>query len=291
MPARRGPAPVLASHSEASVGVLKFYPRSTDSLSWGASRRATALKRIEVIPLAGIPEVKVGADIAKLILEAARERGVEFVDRDVIVVKQKAVSKAEGRVLRLAEVTPGKRALSLARKEGKDPRLVELVLREAVRVVRAGHGVIITETRHGFVCANSGIDQSNVGRGQVALLPEDPDLSARRIRLALERSTGEHLAVVVTDTFGRPWRRGQTDVAIGCSGIEPLFSYAGLKDKFGYELRVTEPAVVDEIAGAAELSLGKLNGGPAAIVRGVEYKRGEGGVRGLIMRRSRDLFR
>jgi coenzyme F420-0:L-glutamate ligase/coenzyme F420-1:gamma-L-glutamate ligase len=154
-----------------------------------------------------------------------------------------------------------------------------------------GHGVIITETRQGLVCANSGVDRSNVGRGQAALLPADPDLSARRIRRGLEARTRRRLAVVVTDTFGRPWRKGQTDVAIGCSGIEPLLSYRGRRDAFGYELRVTEPAVVDEVAGAAELAVGKLGRIPVAIVRGMEYNRGRGGVRTLVMERSRDLFR
>ena len=249
------------------------------------------MKRIEVIPLEGIPDVFEGDDIADLVLRAVQRRGLALEDRDVVVVKHKIVSKAEGRVVRLDTVVPGSRARSLAKREGKDPRLVQLMLAESVRVVRAGHGVIITETRHGFVCANSGIDQSNVGSGSVALLPLDPDRSAQRIRRDLERQTGKRVAVVVTDTFGRPWRLGQTDVAIGCSGVLPLVAYAGRKDKFGYELRVTEPSVVDEIAGAAELAIGKLKGIPAAIVRGAEYTRGEGGVRSMVMPPDRDLFR
>ena len=232
-----------------------------------------------------------GSDLAKLILASARRAGERLADGDVVVVKQKVVSKAEGRLVKLSTVSPGTEAVSLAAKEGKDPRLVELVLRESVRVVRSGHGVIITETRQGLVCANSGVDQSNVKPGYATLLPADPDLSARRLRTKLERSTGRKLAVVVTDTFGRPWRRGQTDVAIGCSGIVPLVSYRGMKDTAGYELRVTEPAVVDEIAGAAELATGKLGRMPAAIVRGATYTRGEGGVSLLIMARERDLFR
>lgn len=245
---------------------------------------------IEVMPIPGIPEVREGADLAKLILEALSRR-LKLRDGDVVVVKQKVVSKAEGRVVRLSDVVPGRRAAALARRHGKDPRLVELMLRESVRVVRAGHGVIITETRHGFVCANSGIDQSNVGDGLVALLPVDPDGSARKIRKGLESKTKKKIAVVVTDTFGRPWRLGQTDVAIGCSGIEPLVPYAGKKDRFGYELRVTEPSVVDEVAGAAELAVGKLAGIPAAVVRGTEYVRGDSGIRSVIMPRGRDLFR
>jgi coenzyme F420-0:L-glutamate ligase/coenzyme F420-1:gamma-L-glutamate ligase len=249
------------------------------------------LDRIEVLPIVGIPEIKRGADLVSMILDAARKASAGIQDGDVFVVKQKVVSKAEGRVVPLAGVTPSRRAKSLAGEHGKDPRLVELILKESVRVVRAGHGVIITETKHGFVCANSGIDQSNVGRGHAALLPVDPDRSARRIRRGLESATGKKLAVIVTDTFGRPWRRGQTDVAIGCSGIDPLLPYAGKKDQFGYQLRVTEPAVADEIAGAAELAIGKLTGIPAAIVRGTTFRRSDAGARSIVMPKKRDLFR
>jgi len=251
----------------------------------------SSVNRIEVIPLSGIPEVAKGDDLAALILQSLERGSLALEDGDVLVVKHKVVSKAEGRTVRLDSVVPGRRARALAKREGKDPKLVELVLREAVRVVRAGHGVIITETRQGFVCANSGIDQSNVGKGSVALFPLDPDRSARRLRLRIEKLTGKKIAVVVTDTFGRPWRLGQTDVAIGCSGVLPLVEYSGKRDKFGYELRVTEPSVVDEIAGAAELAIGKLKGIPAAVVRGAEYARGEGGVKSMLMPRDRDLFR
>lgn len=249
------------------------------------------MTRIEVTPIRGVPEVRSGSDLGNMIFEGLRSSRLSLKDGDVLVVKQKVVSKAEGRVVRLSKVVPGPRARRLAREQGKDERLVELVLRESVRVVRAAHGVIITQTRHGFICANSGVDQSNVGAGLVALLPKDPDMSAARIRETLEGKTGARLAVIVTDTFGRPWRLGQTDVAIGCSGIAPLLKYVGKKDRFGYELRVTAPAVVDEIAGAAELAMGKLQGIPAAIVRGATYERGGKGARSLIMPRSRDLFR
>jgi coenzyme F420-0:L-glutamate ligase/coenzyme F420-1:gamma-L-glutamate ligase len=249
------------------------------------------LQKVEVFPVSGIPEVETGSDIAELILRALRRNNFKLRNRDVVVVKQKVVSKAEGRLVALDSVKPSGRALKLASEQGKDPRLVELILKESVRLVRAGHGVIITQTRHGFVCANSGVDQSNVEEGHVALLPADPDVSASRIRKKLQSVTGKDLAVVVTDTFGRPWRKGQTDVAIGCSGITPLVSYVGKKDRFGYELRVTEPAVVDEIAGAAELAVGKLKGIPVAVVRGVEYTPGGGGVKYLLMERRRDLFR
>ncbi len=249
------------------------------------------LGKVEVFPLRGLPEVGKGSDVAGLVIAALRRSGVRLQDRDIVVVTHKIVSKAEGQVVRLSEVVPGRRARALAKAESKDPRLMELVLRESVRVVRSGHGVVITETKHGFVCANSGVDQSNVGNGYASLLPADSDLSARRIRKALEDRTGRHLAVIVTDTFGRPWRRGQTDVAIGCSGIDPLVSFRGRVDRFGYALKVTEPAVVDEVAGAAELAKGKLDRVPVAVVRGVKYADGEGGVRSLIMQRKRDLFR
>lgn len=247
--------------------------------------------KVEVLPIVGIPEVRKGSNVPGLVLAALDRSRMQIKDKDILVVKQKIVSKAEGQVVRLSDVVPGRRAVSLAKAEGKDPRVIELVLREAVRVVRKGHGVIITETKHGFVCANSGVDQSNVGQGWASLLPADSDLSARRIRQTLENWTGKQLAVVVTDTFGRPWRRGQTDVAIGCSGIDPLLSFRGREDRFGYALRVTEPAVVDEVAGAAELVMGKLDRVPVAIVRGVNYGRGGGGAKSLIMKREIDLFR
>jgi coenzyme F420-0:L-glutamate ligase/coenzyme F420-1:gamma-L-glutamate ligase len=249
------------------------------------------LSRLQVIPVSGIPEVEPGDDLGKLILGGLRKSRARLADHDVVVVKQKVVSKAEGRLLNLEYVRPGEMAARLAREQGRDPRLVEVVLREAVRIVRVGHGVIITETKQGFVCANSGVDKSNVRGGYVALLPVDPDKSARTLRLTLERRTGRRLAVIVTDTFGRPWRKGQTDVAIGCSGIRPLLSYRGKRDQYGYSLRVTEPAVVDEIAGAAELVLGKLSFTPVAVVRGATYSRGEAGARALVIEKEMDLFR
>ncbi len=247
--------------------------------------------KLEVFPLKGMPEVEEGADLPLLVVSALRKSMIQLEDGDIVVLKQKLVSKAEGKVVRLDSVLPSRMAQELAREEGKDPRLMELVLREAVRVVRRGHGVVITETKHGFVCANSGVDQSNVGTGFASLLPTDSDRSARKIRRALEAKTKKRLAVIVTDTFGRPWRRGQTDVAIGCSGINPLLSFRGRKDRFGYSLRVTEPSVVDEVAGAAELVMGKLEGVPAAVARGVNYTRGESGIRSLLMSKERDLFR
>ena len=249
------------------------------------------MKKLEVFPVGGFPEVQKGADIAATFLAAAKRSKLRLKDGDVVVIKQKIVSKAEGRLVRLSEVKPGTRAKKLAEEQGKDPRLVELVLRESVRVVRAGHGVIITETKQGLVCANSGVDRSNVKPGYAALLPVDADASARMIRKGIEAGTRKRVAVIVSDTFGRPWRKGQTDVAIGCSGMEPLLSYLGKTDRYGYELRVTEPAVADEIAGAAELATGKLTRIPAAVVRGAKYQRSESGAKSVAIEKEKDLFR
>lgn len=251
----------------------------------------TRMKKVEVYSIEGVPEIAAGCDLPKMFLRSISREGLSLRNGDVVVVKQKVVSKAEGRVVALASVNPSNRAVRLAGELEKDPRLVELILKESVRVVRAGHGVIITETRHGFVCANSGVDQSNVGPGLASLLPTDPDRSAKLIRKGLQAGTGKKLAVIITDTFGRPWRRGQTDVAIGCSGISPLLPYRGRSDSYGYELRVTEPALADEIAGAAELVTGKLERIPLAVVRGVKYNAGEEGASSLVMDRKRDLFR
>lgn len=248
-------------------------------------------KEVRVIPVEGIKRVEPGDELGQIIAGALRRKRFELEDGDIVVVTQKIVSKSEGRLCKLDEVTPTKEASSIAAELGKDPKVVELVLRESRRVVRKGHGVLITETRHGFVCANSGIDMSNVEEGYVALLPLDPDGSAQRIRRSLEKTTKKTLAVVVTDTFGRPWREGQTDVAIGCSGIAPTQKLTGKKDPYGYVLRVTQPAVVDEVASASELVMKKLSLVPVAIVRGVGYRRSESGVKSMVLKRDLDLFR
>jgi coenzyme F420-0:L-glutamate ligase / coenzyme F420-1:gamma-L-glutamate ligase len=246
---------------------------------------------VSVAPIEGIKKVEPGDKLGEVIVEALRRGRFELVDDDIVVVTQKVVSKSEGRLVRIDGVEPTKRAVDLAAELGRDARVIELVLRESRRVVRKGHGVLITETRHGFVCANSGIDMSNVESGFVSLLPLDPDASARRIRKSLENATSKRLAVIVTDTFGRPWREGQTDLAIGCSGIAPTQSLAGKRDPYGYVLKVTEPAIVDEAAAAAELVMTKLSLVPVAVVRGVKYARGESGVKSMLRKRSLDLFR
>ncbi len=249
------------------------------------------MTEIRVIPLRGLPEVRNGDDLASLILAAAGERpGIR--SGDVIVVTQKIVSKAEGRVVPLAGVTPSLEAQRLAAATEKDPRLVELILRESVRIVRQRGPVLITETRHGFVCANAGIDASNVGpEGIVSLLPEDPDASAASIRAAIGERSGAEVAVIISDTFGRAWREGHTNVAVGVAGMLPFADYVGQVDPHGYELKVSTLAVADELAGAAELAMGKLDGVPVAIVRGYAYPRGEGTARQIVRDPEKDLFR
>lgn len=244
-----------------------------------------------IIPLPGLPEVHEGDDLTSLILEAA-EAGPGIEPGDVVVVTQKIVSKAEGRIVSLDSVTPTREAERLGAETEKDPRLVELILRESHRIVRQSGPILITETRHGFVCANAGIDASNVGpEGLVSLLPEDPDRSAAGIRDAIRERTGAGVAVIITDTFGRAWREGHTNVAIGVAGMRPFADYVGQTDPHGYELRVSTLAVADELAAAAELVHEKLAGVPVAIIRGYAYPKGDGTARELVRDPERDLFR
>jgi len=239
---------------------------------------------LRVLPLAGLPEVREGDDLGALIAATA-----ELEDDDVVVVAQKIVSKAEGRVVRLADVEPSRKAVELA--ADQDPRKLEVVLRQARRIVRERPPLVIAETRHGFVCASAGVDASNAPElGMLVLLPEDPDASAALIRDRLAALTGRVVGVLVTDSFGRAWRQGTTDVAIGAAGMEVLVDVRGVRDRVGYELHATTIAVADEIAGAAELVMGKVEGVPGAIVRGLRLS-GEGRARDLVMPRARDLFR
>ena len=242
-----------------------------------------------MIGLAGVPELEPGDDLGALIARACGDAG-GLEEGDVVVVAQKAVSKVEGRIVRLDEVTPSERAIELAGDEG-DPRQVEVILRESVTVVRSRPPLVISQTRHGFVCASAGVDASNAkGPGTVILLPLDPDASARALRERLHELTGVAPGVIVSDSFGRAWRQGTTDVALGVAGLTPLRDLRGTQDRQGYELRSTMIAIVDEIAGAAELVMGKANGVPAAIVRGVDAL-GDGRAVDLVMPRERDLFR
>ena len=242
------------------------------------------MTELRILPLLGWPEVGKGDDLAALVAGSA-----ELEDGDVVVLAQKVVSKAEGRVVRLEDIEPSKRAHELA--EGEDPRRIEAILQESVRVVRSRPPLVIAETRHGFICASAGVDSSNAPEaGMLVLLPLDPDASARGVRERLLALTGRTVGVVVTDSFGRPWRAGTTDVALGVAGIRPLLDLAGQRDRVGYELRHTQIAVADEIAGAAELVMGKLGGIPGAVVRGLDIA-GEGAAQELVISPEQDLFR
>jgi coenzyme F420-0:L-glutamate ligase/coenzyme F420-1:gamma-L-glutamate ligase len=240
-------------------------------------------------PLRGLPEIREGDDLGALAVAASQPR-----ENEILVLSQKVVSKAEGRLRRLAGVQPGAEATELAERVGKDPRLVELILQESAAVIRAAPGVLITETHSGLVCANSGIDASNVQPGTVALLPEDPDRSARRIRAEIRGAGGSAPAVIVADSFGRPWRLGQTDVAIGCAGIGPIDDWRGRRDWSGHELNATAIASPDEIAAAADLIRTKDSGIPGAVVSGLDrlITDSDGpGAAGLRRPRKDDLFR
>jgi coenzyme F420-0:L-glutamate ligase/coenzyme F420-1:gamma-L-glutamate ligase len=242
-----------------------------------------------VIPLEGIPELEEGDDLGALIAAAA-DRGEGVEPGDVLVVAQKAVSKVEGRVVSIEGIEPSERARELAGPDG-NPQHVEVILRETREVVRSRPPLVIAETRHGFVCASAGVDASNArGAGTLILLPVDPDASARRLRDRLRELTGVSLGVVVSDSFGRAWRRGTTDIALGVAGFAPLRDLRGTPDASGRELHTTQIAVADELAGAAELVMGKTRQVPAAIVRGVEVS-GGGTGQDLLMPRERDLFR
>jgi coenzyme F420-0:L-glutamate ligase / coenzyme F420-1:gamma-L-glutamate ligase len=238
---------------------------------------------LTIAPVRGLPELLAGDDLARLISERA-----ELLDGDILIVAQKAISKIEGRVVRLDDVEPSPQAREIAG-EG-DARRIEVILREAKRIVRTRGSLLITETRHGFICASSGVDSSNAPElGSLVLLPVDPDDSAARLRAGLRDLTGRDVGIVVSDSFGRPWRQGTTDVAVGAAGIQVLRDLRGKRDPNGYELRSTVIALADEIAGAAELVIGKLDRVPVAVVRGLDT-RGDGLARDLVMPPERNLF-
>jgi len=236
-------------------------------------------------------EITPGLDLAAAIAAALEAQGTPLRDGDILVVTQKIVSKAEGCLVRLADVEPSALAAEWAALWNKDARLVELVLRQSRRIVRMERGVIICETRHGLVCANAGVDQSNVGDESVTLLPEDPDASAERLRDALSRACGARIGIVISDTFGRAWREGQVNVAIGVAGVESLRHFEGQLDPTGYDLRVTMLATADELASAAELVMGKIDRVPVALVRGLGRALGTGSARELVRPAAADMFR
>jgi coenzyme F420-0:L-glutamate ligase/coenzyme F420-1:gamma-L-glutamate ligase len=254
-----------------------------------------ATPRLEIIGVTGLPEISAGARLGQDIADACVSQGTPIADGDVLVVTQKIVSKAEGRTVRLSLIEPSPLATSFAETSGRDPRLVELVLRESRSIVRMDpeRGVMITETHHGFVCANAGIDASNVpGDDYVTLLPEDSDASARRILdEVVEATSRTGVAVVVSDTFGRAWREGQVNFAIGAAGIAPFRDYRGEPDAVGKMMTVTQIADIDELAASGELVMGKTAEVPVAIVRGHRFSRGEDGYRPLLRPRASDLFR
>lgn len=247
---------------------------------------------LRALPLQGMGEIRSGDSLADAIVAALRRRKLRLRRGDILVVTHKVVSKAEGRLVRLDAVNPSARAARWARRSGHDPRVAELALRESRRVVRRGHGVLITETRHGFTCANSGVDLSNVDGGtSAALLPCDPDRSAARLHRALRRRLGLSIPVIITDTFGRPWRLGLSEAAIGLAGMTPFRDYRGRRDPYGYRLHASLEAVADELAAVAGLACGKLDRAPVCIIRGFRYERGRGRGRDLLRSRREDLFR
>lgn len=259
--------------------------------SESAPQRREIPDKLEIYALAGLPEISAGAPLAEMLCEAVADSEMKFEDGDVLVAAQKVVSKAEGRLVELRSVEPSASACSLAQTLKKDPRHVEVILRESKRIVRMGAGIIVVETHHGFICANAGVDTSNVPPGWVSLLPLDPDASARRLREEITRRTGAAIAVIVSDTFGRPWREGLTNVAIGVAGFDPSIDYRGQTDGHGNVLAATVIAAADELAAAAELVMGKVSRRPAAIIRHFRWEPAPGKATDLIRPREKDLFR
>jgi coenzyme F420-0:L-glutamate ligase/coenzyme F420-1:gamma-L-glutamate ligase len=246
---------------------------------------------VQLLPVLGMGDIEVGTDLAAVLGAALEEQGTPLQDGDILVVTQKVVSKAEGALVELDAIEPSPLAAEWAARWDKDARVVELVLRESRRIVRMERGVIISETKHGLVCANAGVDCSNVGHGRATLLPVDPDASAERLRAALSQASGARIGVIISDTFGRAWREGQTNVAIGVAGVEALRHFEGQVDPTGYELRVTMLATADELASAAEMVMGKVDGVPVALVRGLERALGTGSASELVRPAANDLFR
>ncbi len=247
---------------------------------------------LRIMPLRGMPEVRPGAHLVPLILAAVTANNQALIPGDILVIAQKIVSKAEGRIVNPDDVQPSAFAHALAAHGHKDAHYYEVVLRETRRIVKMDRGVLITETHHGLICANAGVDESNVAGGRVVtLLPADPDRSASNIRDTLHRQTGIELAVIIADSFGRPWREGQVNIAIGVAGLDPLVDYAGLYDAHGYLLQASALAIGDELASAAELVMGKIDAVPVAIVRGFHYTPAHASARRLLRNPEQDLFR
>ncbi len=285
--AAHGPSVALRVNSSRGLaGQYSSAPEGRKKLS------TTSSDELRLIAITLKDEILPGDSLAYKLLESLRALRLRFQPGDILVVKHKIVSKSEGRLVDLATIHPSAESILWAKQYALDARVVELALRESRAVIRRKNGVLITETRHGFLCANSGVDVSNVNGGSHALLlPEDPDRSAANLRRALKRLTGIAIPVIITDSFGRPWREGLTEFAIGIAGMKPLRDDRGLRDSHGYRLRASVEAVADELACAAGLVCGKLNRAPACIVRGFRYDAGPGKVRDLLRPASTDLFR
>ncbi len=266
--------------------------RTTSPGGLSGSSAVKTVREVRLIPIPVAEEIFPGDSLAGKLLQSLQRRRIRLQPGDILVVKHKIVSKSEGRLVDLATVRPSAESVAWARKYRLDARVIELAVRESRTVIRRKNGVLITETHRGFICANSGIDVSNVDGGRHALLlPENPDLSAARLRRELKKRTGVLIPVIITDSFGRPWREGLVEFAIGIAGMKALRDDRGHRDPHGYKLKASAEAIADELACAAGLVCGKLNRVPACIVRGFQYARGSGGVRDLLRPAGRDLFR
>ena len=278
------------SLGDVACQVLVYAASNSTTVSNPESHTTPSPSPVQIIPLMGLPEIAPGDDLARLLIEAARRQKLFLRHGDIFVVAQKIVSKAEGRIVRLDSIEPSERAKRWAAQHQKEPRVTEIVLREASSIVRMERGVIIAKTHHGFVCANAGVDVSNVPKGTASLLPENPDRSARMLQEQLTRAFDVPLAVIISDTFGRPWREGLVNVALGVAGMAPLVDYRGQPDTHGKTLQATVVALADELAAASGLVMGKLNRIPVAVLQGVTMPNGAGTGSDLIRPAERDLF-
>ena len=249
--------------------------------------------KIEIIPILIRDDIKKGDDIADLIIKSIKDKNESLQENDVVIITHKIISKAEGRTTDLRNIVPSEESKKISSNTGKDPRLVELIISQSNEIVKIERDIIITETKHGFVCANAGIDTSNVGKlsDHVILLPDDPDESARNIRKDINAKTGVNVGIIISDTFGRPFRKGQVNIAIGVAGIDPIKSYIGKRDMYGKILRVTEIAIADEITSAAELVMGKSSRVPVSIVRGYDFSFNDSSISKVTRSKKDDLFR
>jgi len=285
--------PAAKRRKNAAQGANRGLAAEDSSAPKGRKKhKPTPLDELRLIPIPLEDEVHPGDSLADTLLKAIRQHHLRFQSGDILVVKHKIISKAEGRIIDLGTIHPSDESVAWAKQYALDPRVIELALRESRAVIRRKNGVLITETHHGFLCANSGIDVSNVkGGGHALLLPEDSDRSAADLRRTLKKRTGVSIPVIITDSFGRPWREGLTEFAIGIAGMKPLRDDRGRRDSHGYKLKASVEAVADELACAAGLVCGKLNRAPACIVRGFRYDPGPGGVKNMLRPASTDLFR